>query len=144
MRSATGSTFLCHTCADRRGLLNGLHLVGTNPSTYQIDKARKHVGPTSTCPGVNSVSASTGALDHFAAKALQEGFLELERGGARTLVYQSTGHTGTQFNGGAAGPSLDSFRFVLSTSSSLGHGYAVSSTRYNGATCSECGHPVAS
>jgi hypothetical protein len=59
MRSATGSTFLCHACADRRGLLKGLHLVGTNPSTYQIDKARKHAGPTSSYPGVNSVSAST-------------------------------------------------------------------------------------
>ena len=143
---SSSSTFFCHACADRRGLLSGLHLVSTNPSTYQVDKAMKHAGPISTPTGLNSVlsSGSTAELDYFASKALQEGFLELERGGCRSLVYQSTGYLGTQFNANTPGLPLDSFRFVLSTASSLGHGYAVSSTQYSGATCSGCGCAVSS
>jgi hypothetical protein len=140
------STFFCHACADRQGMLNDLHLVSTNPSTYQIDKARKHVGPTSSSTKINSVlnSSSTADLDHLASNALREGFLEVECGGTRSLVYQSTGYLGTQFIAAIPALPLDSFRFVLSTSSSLGHGYAVSSTQYDGVTCFECGCAVTS
>ncbi len=143
---SSSSTLFCHACADRHGLLSGLHVASTNPSTYQGDKAMKHAGPTSTSTGLNSVlnSGSTSELDYLARKALQEGFLEIERGGSRSLIYELTCYLGTQFNAATPGAQLNCFRFVLSSASSLGHGYPVSSTKYTGATCAGCGCAVSS
>lgn len=97
--STIGSIYLCHACADSHGLLNGLHLVSTSPSSYQVEKARKHVGPTSTLTSINSVlnSGSTSEYDNWARKALQKGILEIEPNGCRSLVYPSTENLGTRF-----------------------------------------------
>ena len=136
-----GSAFFCHACADSRELLHGLHLTGTAPSSYQTQKARKHVGPASTSTGVNSVlnSGSTDEYDNLARWALQEGILEIEPNGARSLVHLSTGNLGTRFDAGVPKDGLDSFRWVLSTGSTLAHGYPVSSRQYSGVVCSSCG-----
>ncbi len=145
MQSSIESTFYCHSCADDRGLLSGLHLVGQVPTTYQVDKARKHAGPASTSTTeLNSVlnSGSTGDLDRLAANALARGFIEIEPNGVRTLVYQSRGQIGTQFDARTPSLSLDCFRWVLSTDARQAHGYPVSSTQYGGVKCVGCGHPV--
>ncbi len=135
------STYFCNACADSHGLLNGLHLLSTAPSSYQIEKARKHVGPTSTSTGINSVlnSGSTSEYDNCARKALQEGILEIEPNGCRSLVYLSTENLGKRFDAGIPADRLDSFRWVLSTGSSLAHGHPVNSIEYNGLKCSVCG-----
>jgi len=135
------STAFCHTCADSRGLLSGLHLPSTSPSSYQIEKAKKHTGPVSTSTGTNSVlnSRSTVEYDNLARKALQEGILVIEPNGARSLVYLSTGNLGTRFDAGVPKGGLDSFRWVLSTGSTLAHGYPVGSKEYSGVVCSGCG-----
>lgn len=140
------SSFFCHICADHRELLTGLHIAVTNPSTYQFEKAMKHAGPTSTSTGRNSTlnSGSTAELDHLARKALHEGFLEVERSGSRSLVYQSSNYIGTQFNAATPGTPLNAFRVVLSSASSLGHGYPVSSTQYQETKCEGCGCNVSS
>ncbi len=137
-------TYFCHACADSRGLLNDLHLVSTAPSSYQIEKAKKHVGPTSTSTGINSVlnSGSTAEYDNLAHKALQKGILEIEPNGCRSLIYLSTENLGTQFDAAVPTQQLDSFRWVLSTGSSLAHGRPVSSKQYGGLTCSGCGCAV--
>lgn len=143
--SATASsTFFCHACADSRGLLQGLHLTSTAPSSYQTDKARKHVGPTSTSTGINSVlnSGSTSEYDDLARRALREGILEVEPNGSRSLVYLSTGNIGMRFEASAPKESLDSFRWVLSSDSSVTHGRPVNSTEYHGHVCSVCGRTL--
>jgi hypothetical protein len=139
--STACSTFFCHACADSRGLLHGLHLTSTAPSNYQTEKARKHVGPTSTSTGLNSVlnSGSTSEYDDLALSALQKGILEIEPNGSRSLVYQSTGNLGTCSDAGSPKEYLDSFRWVLSSGSSLAHGRPVSSREYLGHICSDCG-----
>lgn len=145
--SATiGSMYYCHECAERHGLLNDLQLTGSNPSTFQIAKARKHAGPTSTTTGINSVlnSGSTAEQDYLSHKALEAGFVEVEANGCRALVYQSSAYIGTRFDSAAPTEQLDSFRWVLSTGSSLAHGYPVSSTKYSGATCVACSCSVSS
>lgn len=141
-----GSTFYCHRCADSLGLLSGLHLTSTSPSDYQIQKATKHLGPSSTFSGVNSVlnSCSTGEVDRLSRKALEEGFLEVEPNGCRSLVYQSSCNVGTEFHSTEPTIPLDSYRWVLSTSSSLAHGRPDSSTRYEEIKCSLCGSAVTS
>jgi hypothetical protein len=141
-----GSTFYCHKCAEDRGMLAGLHLTSSSPSQYQVQKALKHLGPTSTYTGVNSVlnSPSTGDLDYYSRKAIEEGFLEVEANGSRTSVYQAPHEIGTQFHSTQPMLSLNSFRWVLSTSSSLAHGRPDSSTRYDGIECSACGSAVTS
>lgn len=143
--TTASSTFYCHVCADGHGLLSGLHLTSTIPSSYQTAKASKHSGPTSTSTGINSVlnSGSTVEYDQLARKALQEGFVEVEPSGCRSLIYKSTSHLGTQFNASVPSLQLDSFRWVLSTGSSLAHGYPLSSTQYSGVKCSGCGCAVA-
>lgn len=144
--TSAGSTFYCHACAGNLGLLNRLHLIGSSPSTYQTAKAAKHAGPTSTSTGVNSVlnSGSTAEQDYLARMALQEGFIEVEATGCRSLVYQTTCHIGTRYEATSPTLELDSFRWVLSTSYSLAHGYAESSTRYSDVTCAACGSAVTS
>ena len=136
-----GSTAFCHTCADSRGLLSGLYLTSTAPSSYQMEKATKHAGPVSTSTGINSVlnSGSTVEYDNLARKALQEGILVIEPNGARSLVYLSTGNLGTHFDAGVPKDDLDSFRWVLSSGSTLAHGYPVSAKEYGGVLCSGCG-----
>lgn len=139
--TTSGSTVFCHACANSRGLLRGLHLTCTAPSSYQIEKAKKHVGPVSTSTGTNSVlnSGSTSEYDNLARRALQEGILEIEPNGARSLVYLSTVNLGTRFDADVPKDDLDSFRWVLSTGSTLAHGYPVSSRKYSGVVCSGCG-----
>lgn len=99
-------------------MLAGLHLTSSSPSEYQVQKALKHLGPVSTVRGVNSVlnSSSTGDLDHYSRLALEQGFLEVEPNGCRTLVYQAPHDIGTQFQSTQPTLLLDSFRWVLSTS----------------------------
>lgn len=125
-------------------MLNGLHLTSTSPSSYQTEKARKHAGPSSISTGINSVlnSGSTSEYDNLARRALHEGILEVESNGARSLVYLSTGNLGARFDAGAPKESLNSFRWVLSTGSSLAHGRPVSSTEYLGYVCSVCGRAL--
>ena len=146
LSSTTGSTYYCHECAERHGLLNGLHPPSTNPSSFQIVKARKHAGPTSTSTGINSVlnSGSTAEQDYLARRALEAGFLEVEANGCRSLVYQSSADVGTRFESATPTEQLDSFRWVLSTASTLAHGYPVSSAKYSGATCVDCSCSVSS
>lgn len=142
--SSAGSKFYCHACADGQGLLVGLHLTSSSPSSYQTEKAAKHSGPTSTSTGINSVlnSGSTSEYDSLAQLSLQNGFVEVEPSGCRSLVYVSTGYLGTQFNSTSPSLQLDSFRWVLSTESSLAHGRPDSSTRYSGVKCTGCGANV--
>lgn len=144
--SSTGSTYYCHECANSHGLLNDLQLTSTNPSSYQSEKASKHSGPTSTSTGLNSVlnSGSTTEYNQLARKALQEGFVEAEANGCRSLTYKSTGYLGKKFNAGIPECELNAFRWILSSSSSLAHGYPVSSTLYSGIKCSCCGHALTS
>lgn len=144
--STYGSESFCHACADGRGLLDNLYLTSTAPSSYQIEKARKHVGPASTSTGMNSVlnSGSTVEYDHLAHEALQNGILVIEPNGARSLIYLSTVNLGTRFEASSPKNSLDSFRWVLSTGSSLAHGYPVSSKEYSGLMCSGCGCAISS
>lgn len=144
--ATSGSTYYCHECAEQHGLLNGLHLTSTSPSTFQITKARKHTDPTSTVAGINSVlnSDSTAEQDYLARMALEAGFIEVEASGCRSLVYQSSAIIGTRFESASPVERLDSFRWVLSTASSLAHGYPVSSTQYSGATCAVCSCQVSS
>lgn len=136
-----GSTYFCHECSESRGLLNGLHLTPVTPSAFQTAKAAKHVGPESNSTGRNSVlnTSSTAELDQYAKLALQHGFVEIEQGGCRSLTYPTTGTIGKRFLPGSPTLPLDSFRFVLSSATSLAHGYAVASSDYLDATCSGCG-----
>jgi len=138
--TTAGSTFYCHSCADKQGLLNGLNLTSTSPSTYQIDKAAKHSGPISTETGYNSVlnSGSTAEYDSLSRKALNEGFVEVEQSGAKSLVYQSTSIIGTGYNSSSPVNQQDSLRWVLSSDSSKAHGYSVESGKYTGVKCSLC------
>lgn len=139
--TTSSSTYYCHSCADDRGLLNDLHLTSTSPSAYQIEKARKHTKPTSSAQGVNSVlnSGSTIEYDELARKAFDEGMLEIESNGCRSLVYISTEIIGARLDSGTPKEELNSFRWVLSTGSSLAHGRPVESKDYSSATCSVCG-----
>jgi len=139
--TTTGSAFYCHSCAENQGLLNGVNLTSTSPSTYQIDKAEKHSGPISTEKGYNSVlnSGSTAELDSLSRKALNEGFVEVEQSSVKSLVYQSTSIIGTGSNSSSPVRQQDSFRWVLSTDSSKAHGYPVESAKYKGVKCSKCG-----
>lgn len=144
--ASNGSTYYCHDCAEQRGFLNDLHLISTSPSSFQVAKARKHAGPTSTSTGINSVlnSGSTAEQDNLSRRALGAGFVEVEDNGCRALVYQSSACLGTRFESGVPTKPLDSYRWVLSTASSLTHGYPVSSTQYSGATCVVCSCAVSS
>ena len=141
MNTTTGSTFYCHSCADKQGLLEGLNLTSTSPSTSQIDKAEKHTNPKSIIKDYNSVlnSQSTAEYDFFSKKALDEGFVEVEKSGGISLVYQSTRIIGTGCISGAPTHQQDSFRWVQSSDSFRAHGYSVESGKYNGAKCSVCG-----
>ncbi len=136
-----GSSYFCNACASAHGLLAELRLPSASASPLQERKAQKHIGATIGSTGVTSVldSGSTADLDKYTRLALAHGFLEVEIDGSRTLTYPTTGQIGTQFAAGAPGAALDCFRLVLSTASSLGHGYPVSSTQYAGAKCAQCG-----
>lgn len=136
-----GSRFYCHPCADRLGLLVDLYATSTKPSSYQTAKASKHCGPMSTFSGINSVlnSGSTAEYDRLAQLALDGGIVEVEPNGCRSLVYKSSVYLGTQFNSTTPTLPLDSFRWVLSSGSSLAHGRPDSSTRYSGVKCMQCG-----
>jgi hypothetical protein len=128
-------------------MLGGLSLTSSSPSTYQIDKARKHAGPTSTYAGINSVlnSGSTAEIDDLSRRALQDGFLEVESNGCRSLIYPASYYVGTQFDSGRpTGQLEDSFRVVLSSASSMAHGYPVSSTKYTAIKCAGCGSALTS
>jgi hypothetical protein len=118
-----------------------LHLTSTAPSAFQVAKAAKHIGPASNSTGLNSVlnKSSTAELDRYSSLALQSGFMEIERNGSRSVTYPTTGSIGRRLIPGSPSLPLDSFRFVLSTASSLAHGYAVASSDYLGATCAGCG-----
>jgi hypothetical protein len=146
MTSCTGSTFYCHICADGLGLFEGLHLTSINPSSYQTAKAVKHTGVTLSSTGINSVlnSGSTAEYDDLSRKALAHGFVEVEANGCRSVIYQSNRHIGTRHEAGVASAQLDSFRWVLSSASSLAHGRPDSSTSYSSAACAACGSLVIS
>ena len=83
----TGSTFYCRTCADGLGLLADLQPVSTAPSTYQYDKALKHTRPAALSTGAHSVlnSGSTAEYQSLEQRALDLGFVEVERSGTRSL-----------------------------------------------------------
>lgn len=143
---SVGSTLYCHACADARGLLTGLHLTPPTPSAYQVAKAAKHTQATSSSTGINSVlnSKSTAEYDDLSRMALCHGFVEVEANGCRSLIYQSTSSLGTRFQANVATTELDSFRWVLSSASSLAHGRPDSSTSYAGISCAGCGSAVTS
>jgi len=135
-----GSTFYCRACADRRGLLGGLHPLSTAPSTYQQEKALKHTRPAAVSTGIHSVlnSGSTAEYQSLEQRAYDRGFLEVERSGVRTLIVQTTAPVGTVYRGAVAAEAADSFRRVLSTDSGKAHGYPESSTSYSGVACADC------
>ena len=142
-RSTSGSTFYCHSCADKNGLLTGLHLTSTSPSTYQLDKAVKHTNQNAG-KGYNSVlnSNSTADIELLSEKALNEGFIEIESCGFRSLIYQSTNNIGVGYDKGIPKSQQDSFRWVLSSDASKAHGYTVESKTYETIKCSKCGTKV--
>jgi hypothetical protein len=127
-------------------MLSGLSLTASSPSTYQTDKAHKHAGPTSTYDGINSVlnSSSTAEIDYLSRRARQDGVLEIKATGCRSLILFAHNYIGTEFNSRTPTRPLDSFRWVLSTSSSMAHGYPVSSTKYTGIKCAACGSAITS
>jgi hypothetical protein len=136
----TGSTFYCHACATRLGLLHGLHPASTAPSTYQQDKALKHTRPAVLSTGIHSVlnSGSTAEYDSLDRAAYDHGFLEIEKSGVRSLIVQTTAPFGTVYRGAIPAEAADSFRRVLSTDIGRAHGYPESSTSYSGAVCANC------
>lgn len=136
----TGSTFYCRACADRLGLLSGLHPVTSTPSTYQYDKALKHTQPTALSTGMHSVlnSGSTAEYQQLEQRAYEHGSLEVERSGVRALMLQTTTPAGTLYNNGVQAGFSDSFRRVLSTDVGKAHGYPESSTNYAGVLCVNC------
>lgn len=140
------STFLCHACADRRGLLCGLHASSSNPNAYQVGKAEKHTRPSSFSAGPHSVleSGSTSDYDMLAKRAIEVGYLEVEPSGARTLSYQAASPIGRLYRDGCESALCDTFRLVLSSASSGVHGYPAVSATEAEVRCGECSVKVTS
>ena len=144
--TTTGPTFYCHSCADRLGLLGGLHPMSSSPSTYQYDKALKHTQPATLSTGAHSIlnSGSTAEYQLLEQRTYQRGILEVEGSGVRTLILQTSAPLGTLYNNGAPAGIADSFRRVLSTDSGKAHGYPESSTNYAGIQCASCSNSLTS
>ena len=140
------STFLCHACADRRGLLCGLRALSSSPNAYQVEKAEKHTRPSSFSAGPHSVleSGSTSDYDMLAKQALESGYLEIEPNGARTLSYQAASPIGYLYRDGRESARCDTFRLVLSSASSGVHGYPTVSPTGAEIRCTECSVKVTS
>jgi len=143
--SSNAPNYLCHACADAKGIFEGLHLTSTSPSTYQVDKAAKHTQVPSSSSGVVSVlnSHSTAEYDQFSRQAFNHGFVEVEGNGRFALIYPTTGYIGTRYQGGAATVQEGYFRWYLSSDPNLAHGRSDSSVNYIGAKCTQCGRAVA-
>lgn len=145
LMSYAGSKFYCHSCAERFGLLGGLNEPTSAPSTFQVDKAEKHVRPPYISSGRHSVlrSGSTSEYEYLGKRAVETGILELEQSGVRTLIYPTTSAIGTLYRTGSPDASADSFRWVLSTAPDRAHGYPVPSSDYAGITCANCATALA-
>ena len=135
-----GSKFYCHPCAEHLVLLGGLHKPTSAPSTFQVEKAEKHVRPPYISSGLHSVLqfGSTSEYEHLGKLAVGAGILELEPSGVRTLIYPTTSTIGTLYRAGSSDASAAFFRWVLSTDSDRAHGYPVPSSDYAGITCANC------
>ena len=136
-------TFLCHSCAAERGILD-ITLSGSVTGTeYQLEKYIKHTAPSGSYP-VNSVfdSPDSAMYSNFIVATMASGCVELDDQGRTNLVYFAGDKTGARYEHGEFVCDVSGVKVVLAHDGARVHGFPTGIGNLGPRYCDACGCPV--
>lgn len=135
--------YYCHGCAAKLGYISRAPEGKVVGSPYQLDKYIKHTVPDPMF-AVQSVfeEPSTQAYRTYSLDALAAGAVEIDDAGRKNVIRVAGEQTGFRFEHGQVVQPTDAVKVVLSSNTALMHAYPDNSTRFETATCDQCGVAV--
>jgi hypothetical protein len=134
------STFYCHACALKLGLISAAVSVNYTASVYQREKFFKHTTPTGYYSFVSVYDdPSYPTYQNVAVSAQNFGCLEIDNQKRKNLIAPAGNRIGGTFLSGNLYREDDAVKLVYPNDSTRTHHFSTGSSGLYGERCASCG-----
>jgi hypothetical protein len=140
------SQYYCHQCAISNSLVSPASPSSLISGSYQLDKFIAHTAPSASHleKDINSVFSDPTYKGYstYVVNTTASGFLEIDSGGHKNLIWFAGSQTGIEYRKGAFFAPSDGVKVVWPENDDKLHAFPIASSPLQSVVCTLCGRPI--